>query len=215
MTSVPISAVRTDGGTQSRVGLNEATVAEYVAALENGDVFPPITVFYDGENYWPGDGFHRHEAHRQAGRDTIKADVRAGTQRDALLFSLTANSKHGLPRTNADKNKAVRTALADPEWSELSCREIAKLCAVSHDFAARVKRELSSDYRRALRPETGGQPPSRVAEECHPMTGDDLDAEVAALLDRIRPHIASASRGAKIEVRRFVDMQIELHGASI
>ena len=35
------------------------------------------------------------------------AEVRPGTQRDALLYAISANSAHGLARTQADKRKAV------------------------------------------------------------------------------------------------------------
>jgi hypothetical protein len=43
----------------------------------------------------------------------ITADLRQGTQRDAVLFGISANSAHGLPRNNADKRKAVSLLLGD------------------------------------------------------------------------------------------------------
>mgnify|MGYP006444399183 CR=1 FL=1 len=57
--------------------------------------------------------------------------------------------EHGYRRTNEDKRRAVETLLRDSEWSTWSAAEIARKCAVSFDFAARMKREhapsLSSD----------------------------------------------------------------------
>ena len=31
--------------------------------MRAGDQFPPIDVFFDGQNYWLVDGFHRLQAH--------------------------------------------------------------------------------------------------------------------------------------------------------
>ena len=126
MPTISITDVRTDGGTQSPVAMNDAIVSEYAKLLADGVKLPAITVFFDGEHYWAGDGFHRHAAHVRNGAVEIEADVREGTQRDAVMFSLSANEAHGLRRTQADKRNAVLTALADPEWSKLSGREIEK-----------------------------------------------------------------------------------------
>jgi len=37
-----------------------------------------------------------------------------------MLFTISVNADHGLPRSNADKRKAVMTLLQDPEWSQLT-----------------------------------------------------------------------------------------------
>jgi len=130
-------------GAQVREAINEATVAEYVERIESGVQFPPIIVFFDGNNYWIADGWHRLMAHERSGCLTISAEVKRGGERDALQYALSANSAHGLQRTNADKRNAVEIALADPEWSKLSTREIADLCAVSHNLVAEIRRGLS------------------------------------------------------------------------
>ena len=90
-------------GAQVREAINEATVAEYVERIESGVQFPPIIVFFDGNNYWIADGWHRLMAHERSGCLTISAEVKRGGERDALQYALSANSAHGLPRTNADK----------------------------------------------------------------------------------------------------------------
>jgi len=126
-----IKDIRIDGGTQSRVELNNEVVAEYAAAIAAGDQFPPVTVFFDGKEYWLADGFHRYHAHRHAGAMEIDADVRNGTQRDAKLYSAGANEGHGLRRTNADKREAVELLLRDEEWSRWSDRAIARHCKVA------------------------------------------------------------------------------------
>lgn len=145
MNTINIADIRVNGGTQSRANLDRAVVSDYAEAVREGATFPPIVVFFDGASYWLADGFHRYEAYSAAQVYDVPADVRQGTQRDAILFSVGANASHGLRRTNDDKRRAVLTLLNDPEWAAWSDREIARRCGVSHDFANRARRSLSSD----------------------------------------------------------------------
>jgi uncharacterized ParB-like nuclease family protein len=145
MKKINIASIRIDGGTQSRVSINTDTVAEYAEAVTAGTEFPPVIVFNDGSDHWLADGFHRYHAHQQAGKVSIAADVREGTVRDAILFSLGANGTHGLRRTNADKRKAVLTVLADAEWATWSDRKIAELCGVGHPFVATLRRPEAAE----------------------------------------------------------------------
>lgn len=78
-----------------------------------------------------------------AGRKQIPVEIRDGELRDAIRYALSANSSHGLRRSNADKRNAVLVALADPEWAQLSDRQIADLCGVSQPFVGRIRKELS------------------------------------------------------------------------
>lgn len=142
-TDINIHHVRVNGGSQPRAALDEDTIAEYAEAMESGATFPPIVVFYDGEHYWLADGYHRRKAALRLKRETIAADIRQGTLRDAILYSASANASHGLRRTNGDKRRAVMTLLTDEEWGRWSNREIARRCAVSPDTVDRLRREAS------------------------------------------------------------------------
>ena len=108
--------------------------------MTDGDIFPPIQVLFDGTQYWVVDGFHRLAAARAAKLTRIRAEIRHGDRRAALLASAGANATHGLRRTNADKNKAVRVLLDDPEWSTWSTNEIAQRCGVSDYLVAKLRR---------------------------------------------------------------------------
>lgn len=154
MIRLPVPKVRTDGGTQSRDSLNEATVTEYAEAMKDGAEFPPIRVFHDGSHYWLADGFHRVMAAKSAGIAELDADVYQGTRRDAVLCSVGANSDHGLRRTNADKRFAVTLLLKDEEWAAWSDREIARRCCVHHRTVAAVRDELSLDKSASEAPRT-------------------------------------------------------------
>jgi uncharacterized ParB-like nuclease family protein len=145
ISTIEISKIRIDAGTQSRESLSEALVQEYHEHLEQDGDFPPIEVFLDGTEYFLADGFHRVLAFRRSQREYIEARVNFGAVRDAIQYSLSANSEHGLRRTRADKCKAVNTALDDPKWGELSGRQIAKMCGVSHTLVQEVTKSRNSD----------------------------------------------------------------------
>jgi len=137
---IELSKINTLGGTQPRAELNQETIAEYRDAYKAGATFPPVTLFFDGATYWLADGFHRFWGAKEAGKTTILEEITPGTQREAILYSLSANSKHGLKRSNADKRKAVKTLLDDAEWSAWSDHELARRCAVSVSFVGDIRK---------------------------------------------------------------------------
>jgi DNA modification methylase len=143
-TPIPLNKIRTDGGTQSRAELNPLIIDDYVERMKAGDVFPPAVTFHDGEWYWLADGFKRHRATAILKRKTLECDVRQGTRREAVLYSVSANAHHGERRTRADMKRAVTLLLEDPEWSKWSNREIARRCLVSHTFVAEVRTSLAA-----------------------------------------------------------------------
>ena len=145
-TTLPISTIRTDGGTQARDALNNETVTEYGLALIGGAVFPPVVVFYDGAEYWLADGFHRRAAFERTNQRDILAHVEQGTRRDAMLYAVGANANHGLRRTNADKQRAIDTLLRDEEWRTWSDSEIARRVGVDHKTVGGRRRALESTW---------------------------------------------------------------------
>lgn len=137
--ALPLASIRADGGTQSRAAIDESVVAEYQDHLKS---LPPVVVFYDGSDYWLADGFHRLEAHKRASLESIIAEIRQGTLRDAVLFSVGANAAHGLRRTNADKRRAVELLLGDEEWKLKSDRWVANRCGVGHQLVASIRNQV-------------------------------------------------------------------------
>jgi len=147
MSKLDLENIRIDGGTQSRVELNESVVSDYADAIAAGENLPPVVVFFDGADHWLADGFHRYFGHKKLGLIEILADIREGTRRDAVLYSVGANGNHGLRRSNADKRKAVETLLKDADWAKWSDREIARQCGVHHDMVGKMRTELSGGNR--------------------------------------------------------------------
>jgi len=164
---LPLSSIRTDGGTQSRAQLYHAVVSDYIDTLGGGDEFPPVVVFFDGSEYWLADGFHRHAAYAGLARKEIPVDIRQGARRDAILHSVGANSVHGLRRTNEDKRRAVMVLLNDPEWGQWSNREISRQCRVSPGTVDKARLSLpkiGSDEPRAYINKHGNQSQMKTGE---------------------------------------------------
>lgn len=141
---VELAKIRLDGGTQPRSKLYEEVVNDYAEDMKQGAKFPPVTLYYDGKDYWLADGFHRVRAKEATGETEIESEIISGELRDAVLHSVGANAHHGLRRTNADKRRAVIRLVRDREWSKWSNREISRRCGVSDSFVGDVRRELSS-----------------------------------------------------------------------
>jgi hypothetical protein len=142
---VPLSAIIEDLSTQSREQINKETVDEYARERKAGVDLPPIIAFTDGIQYWIADGWHRYYAEKLIEGSHIVADVREGTQRDAILYSVGANANHGLRRSNADKRKSVVTLLKDEEWCQWSNRQIGRRCGVDEGMVRKYRQELSTD----------------------------------------------------------------------
>jgi len=70
--------------------------------------------------------------------------IKTGTKREAVLYSVGANTTHVLRRCNDDKRQAVTTLLKDDEWGKWSDGEIAKRCCVSHQFVSDLHRSLTT-----------------------------------------------------------------------
>ena len=133
--TIPIDSIVIDDHFQQREDLyHQPTVDRYSELMAEGVEFPPVIVFDVGQLLFLGDGFQRIHAAMKAGFTEIQADIREGTERDALLFSTCANAAHGLQPTNADKRKAVTLLILDPEWTEWSDRQIAKHIGVGNKF---------------------------------------------------------------------------------
>lgn len=151
----------TDICTDSRLQLRrssaatlETVVREYADAIKAGERLPPIEVFDvndvgDDEKHEPGlyivDGHLRMTAYESVNAKSVDCVVVGkGTMRDAQIYVLSVNTKHGMRRTSAETTLAVRKAyeLMGPKTSQ---REIAKLCNISHVHVGRILRDAADE----------------------------------------------------------------------
>ena len=139
-----IDKIRRDGGTQMRPKIDQELVNQYAADMQRGDEFPAVVVWYDGATYWLSSGFHRTAAAEQLELKAIKADVRSGQHRDAMLHAASGtNAEHGKRRTRAETRNQLMTLLRDEEWSKWSDREIARRVKVDHKTVGKLRAEMA------------------------------------------------------------------------
>lgn len=144
---IPIAELRRDG-TQTRAHVSAERVAQYAERARAGESFPAPVAFWDGALYWLSDGFHRVAAYESSGFENVECDVRRGTKADAILHGIAANVGHdraGMPRTNADKRRAVQMAIAAlaekaATWPDA---RLAEHCGVSMPTVAHVREQLA------------------------------------------------------------------------
>lgn len=134
---LPIDAIRTDRGTQSRKQANPKTIDEYAALMREGVEFDPVVVFWTPDKeHVLSQGFHRLPAAIKSGRGDIDAIIRIGTLADAKWDSAGSN-KHGLRRTADDYAQAVALALsARPKASD---REIGQHLGIDHKTVGKYR----------------------------------------------------------------------------
>lgn len=145
MKRLALASIVFDAGTQVRAQINEDVVAEYAERMTEGDIFPPVIVFHDGDRHYMADGFHRGRAAERIGRMEIDAEVRSGTKTEALWYALGAfreSSKASLRPTVQDKRHAILLALR--EWyfgrdtGAKSTNEIARQVGVDGGYVREV-----------------------------------------------------------------------------
>lgn len=129
---VPLSKITMDKALQPRMALTSEAVSEYAEAMQDGAELPPCVVVWDGTTHWLCDGFHRVNAALRLKWKTIRCEITEGTRDDAMWLAAAANLKHGVRRTNADKQRAVQMALLCKP--EASLRDIGLHCAVSQEM---------------------------------------------------------------------------------
>lgn len=141
-----------DAGTQPRVAIDNDVVQEYGEIVKSAikseqpnpfDNLPDEKlpqVFRDPTGRCVlAEGFHRYGGHKAAHAKEMKVAIREGSERDALIFSLSTNQEHGVRRTNKDKQRALKIALKDPDLSQSANTEIARFVGVS-EFTVREAR---------------------------------------------------------------------------
>lgn len=154
MTKIKIADL--DLSLQTRAGTDADTIKTYAEAMADGAQFPDVTVFTDGTKYWLADGFHRVLAAKSNGKTAISADVRKGTEDDAVVFGGTANNKQGKRPTMADVQHFLEMVWERREaifGGTPTGGNLAEKCGVSRQTGCRfVERKLAEMPKAPTRP---------------------------------------------------------------
>jgi hypothetical protein len=125
-------------------GCDNKVVGEYAELLKEGVKFPAVSVLFDGTDFLLWDGFHRLYAHKEAGIDSIDANISKGDMRDAIWMSFSANVKHGTPLPTTTKRDIIETILRDDEWCWKKQQEIADHVGVTRQYISKVQSDLDA-----------------------------------------------------------------------
>jgi len=142
MKKLNLDVIRIDGNTQPRLEINQDTVRDYAEHMREGAVFPPVTVFFDGAEYWLADGFHRWHATKSNGLVSLECEVISGSLDDAFLYSRAANKSRGLTMSHADNRNIVISMLKHEVYGQWSNNKIAEHVGVTSMTVGRIKLAL-------------------------------------------------------------------------
>ena len=140
--------------TQIRVQLDMYAVEDYARAMKEGEDLPPIDLFFDGEIYWLGDGFHRVAAAKKIGWTSIACSMHEGSKADAIVFAVDKNKVYGVRIRSEDKRRMVGMFLNDLALAEWSNYEIAKRCGVAEGTVRNHRNAICVNYADSSKPTT-------------------------------------------------------------
>ncbi len=197
---VHLSQIKLYPALQAREGLDEERVTEYAALLAQGVQLPPIEVVRtEADGSLLVDGFHRYEAAKRIGADSVKALVYFGEWEDAVLRAAKANASHGLPRSNAAKRAAVRMILELDGWHKRSDRQIAEAAGLTHHgLVGAVRAQLAAETHQAtMRERVGRDGITRTLPAQKQKKSEHVDvlAAVEATFSRCQSCGGSGTRG--------------------
>ena len=126
---------------QSRAEMNYELIDEYASEMKAGSVFEAAEAINDNGHKFIYDGAHRFEGAKAAGV-ALLVHWKTGTRAEAEWLSLSANQRHGLRRSKADKQRVVKNALLHAKAANLSNREIGRHTGIDHKTVGKLRKEL-------------------------------------------------------------------------
>lgn len=182
-----LSQITLDHKLMMRPALNYEIVDEYAQAMLDGDKFPPVVVFNDGDTNYLVDGFKRYHAYKKNGMEIIDADVQMGTYDDAFDYALVvANRKNGEHYSPEDKRHQLQLALEVPRYESKSDRELSRILRVSHTFVSKA-RKLAGKQPDVIETKRNGKPVKvkSIKKELEDALAPEVEAEVITEEDKI------------------------------
>ena len=175
ITDLAITLIEVDPRNSPRDGIDDARVEEFRSIL---DQLPPVLVYCTKPGrYTLAAGFHRLAAHQAEARDTIRAEVRIGTLRDARLAGMLSDLKAAKMLTVEERHRAIE-AVAEIRADD-SARVIADLCGCSEATVRRIRSGASFDAPEKVTGADGKSYPARKPppDPTCPDCGDELDPD--------------------------------------
>jgi ParB-like chromosome segregation protein Spo0J len=126
MVWVKIAELIMDSNYYPREKIDPIVVWRYKMAMEAGAQFPPILVGKNGGKYIVIDGWHRVEAAKLLGKDTIEAFITDKPESEWFVEAVKANAAHGKRLTTYELIKAA-LKLEQQGFSRENISEIVRI----------------------------------------------------------------------------------------
>ena len=153
--SIPICNLVVNEKIRSRVGYDLSYVSELAKAYKkNKDVPPPLSVFYDGDQYILSDGFYRLKALREIGNKTeVLINVFSGDLNSAVEFGCLENNIKSHPgvfkKTNKCKAKSIIIWLKHvSKDKKISSKKLGELLGISSPTVTKIRHNIASNERK-------------------------------------------------------------------
>lgn len=140
---------RIDANIETQVrknGVDQDVVKDYTKAIEDPlEDLPTAAVFTEAAKYNEkahlllADGFHRHEAYKVMGRQTIPVSVFRGGISEAKQYAIFVNSRHGKSFNHKDRVYAVKLLIEDAASKDWSVRKVAECANCSKSTVQNIK----------------------------------------------------------------------------
>ena len=200
-----LTDIRCDSGTQCRSGVSEETVSDYAERMQSGDSFPPVVLFFDGNQYHMADGFHRYLAASRNGSDELPAVLHQGTAQDALWYGLGSNRVNGLRLSPGDKRRAVELAL--DRFPTKSQQEIADHVGCSQKYVSQMKEDIIPRYNvpPTRKDSKGRNQPTRYKPKAAQALDEDQQAVKPEPVEVIREDSETRAYRVSLKIKALTD----------
>ena len=121
--------------------------------VTNYDELPNILVFNSGKKIYLVDGWERYKIARDSKKEEIECEVKFGSLREAIQFSLSRADQiypriRTTPRTKYRPDtihRYIKACINDPKWGQLNDRWIARMCGVSYALVRKMHQEITEE----------------------------------------------------------------------
>ncbi len=132
---IKLSELTFDKSIYPRSAVDWVTVVVYADAMKLGDKFPAIEVVKTKDGYSVIDGWHRCDAAKRCGFESIEATVvEAAGERERFLRAVETNLKHGRA-LGAYEKAQIANRLASYNWKEA---KIARFLSMTQESLKRM-----------------------------------------------------------------------------
>lgn len=111
----------------------------YKSAIESTRTCAPLSVCFDGSDYWLFDGHHRLAAMKSLGFNTCKVTIYKGTRRDAFRRYIKDKLRCQGRSSSGVFSHCLRILDEDPEWSKTDNKTLSTLFGRSPEFFTKIQ----------------------------------------------------------------------------